>query len=176
MLLLHHYAKNLSVTSSFDGVMPTYDGDDYYIPPFHSVVLVPCNSDDPEHRAPSISSCMLLTRTGVQTAEKTSLLIMYLIDNTTEVGLLLRHGDLLGAYYTGPHYGIRAERAYMLIAHYNELIADQNRYWLDVEAAVEDYYQAEEEDCAHQEDEPTLDETVEDNKDTMPSLENLNVN
>ena len=101
---------------------------------------------------------------------------MYLIDNTTEVGLLLRHGDLLGAFYTGPHYGIRAERAYMLIAHYNELIADQNRYWLDVETAVEDYYQAEEEGCAHQEDEPTLDETVEDNKDTMPSLEKLNVN
>jgi hypothetical protein len=157
MLLLHHYT-NLSVNSLFDGTMPTYDGDDYYIPPFHGVILVPCNSDDPEHRAPSMSSCMLLTRTGVQTAEKAPLLVMYLIDNTSNVGLLLRHGDLLGAYYTGPHEGIKAERSYMFIGSYTALINDQKMYWLDVESAAEDYYNNEE--GSNVSEDPTLDEVV----------------
>jgi hypothetical protein len=121
--------------------MPTYDGGDFYIPPYHNVILVPCNSDDPEHRDPSMDSCLLLTRTGVQTAEKTSLMFIYSIDNDTNIGLLLKHGDLLGAYYTGPHSQIAAERTYMLIGHYNELIEDQKKYFLNIESAAREYFE-----------------------------------
>jgi hypothetical protein len=126
-LQLHHYA-NKSVNSVFDGTMPIYDGNDYYIPPFHSVILVPCQSEDPDHRLPSLNSCQLLT--GTQTDEGVPLLIMYLIDNTSDVGLLLRHGDLLGTYYSGQHAHIKAERSYMLIDNYNLLIDEQQQqYW-----------------------------------------------
>lgn len=137
MLLMHYYTK-MSVDSVIDSTMPIYDGYDYYIPPFHSVILVPCNSDDPDHQTPSIDSCPLLIRTGVQTVEKDQLLVVYLIDNTSDVGLLLRYGDLLGAHYTGPHEHIKAERSYMLIGNYNLLVQDQNQYWADVESAIDE--------------------------------------
>jgi hypothetical protein len=140
MQLMHHY-NNTSVNSPYDHMMPIYDGYDYYIPPFHNLILVPCNSADPEHMVPSLSSCHLLTRTGVQKAEKTPLLLVYIIDNTTDVGLLLKHGDLLGAYYTGPHSQIAAERTYMLIGHYNELIEDQKKYFLNIESAAREYFE-----------------------------------
>lgn len=157
MLHLHHFA-NISIMPNGDGPMPIYDGCDYYIPAFHSVVLVPCNSNDPEHQTPSMSSCLLLTRTGMQTAEKSHLLIMYLIDNTSNVGLLLRHGDVLGAYYTGPHAHVKAERAYMLIGNYNLLLEDLNRYWSDVETNVEEYFIEERLHTMDEDDELTLEE------------------
>jgi hypothetical protein len=157
MLLLHHYA-NKSVDSWFDGTMPIYDGNDYYIPPFHSVVLVPCNSDDPDHLAPSIDSCHLLTGSGIQTAEKVPMLIMYLIENTSNVGLLLKNGDLLGASYTGPHAYIKAERSYMLIDNYRMLVDEQNNYCFDDKDAL-NYETMDEEDEITTE-EPTLDEVV----------------
>jgi hypothetical protein len=118
MHLLNHYHN---ICSSFDN---TYDGGDFYIPPYHHAILVPCNS---EHQDPSMCSCLLLTRTGVQVAEKTSQLFIYIIDNDTPVGLLLKHGDLLGAYYTGPHAHIKAERCLMLISEYKRLIEEQQK-------------------------------------------------
>jgi hypothetical protein len=128
MLLLHHYANRSVESVSDSGTMPIYDGSDYYIPPFHSVILVPCKSEDPDHWLPSLNSCQLLTSTDVHTDEGDSLLIMYLIDNTSDTGLLLRHGDLLGSYYTGKHANIKAERSYMLTDNYNLLIDEQQQY------------------------------------------------
>jgi hypothetical protein len=142
MQLMHHY-NNTSVNSPYDHMMPIYDGYDYYIPPFHNLILVPCNSADPEHMVPSLSSCHLLTRTGVQKAEKTPLLLVYIIDNTTDVGLLLKHGDLLGAYYTGPHAHIKAERSLMLISEYKRLIEKQQK---QLDTRDEDYFDNKDED------------------------------
>lgn len=139
MHLLHHYS-NMSVNSpSTNGtmMMPTYDGADFYIPPYHNVILVPCNSDDPEHRNPSMDSCLLLTRTGVKKAENTLLMYIYTIDNDTNVGLLLKHGDLMGAYYTGPHGHIKAERSQMLTSEYKKLLRKQSSEAI----GDEDYYQ-----------------------------------
>ena len=166
MLLLHHYI-NKSVDLVFDGTMPTYDGYDWYLPPFQSVILVPCNSEDPDHLTPSIDSCQLLTRTGVQTAERTGpLLVMYLIDNTSDVGLLLKHGDLLGAYYTGPHEHIKAERSYMFIDNYFQLVQDQNYYWADIESTAINEINDDDDDGG--DEDPTLDEFV------LMSLTNVN--
>jgi hypothetical protein len=156
MLLLHHYA-NMSVNSLFDGTMPIYDGNNYYIPPFHSVILVPCNSDDPEHREPS-NTCRLLTSTGVQPVENVTLLIVYMIENASSDGLLLRHGDVLGANYTGQHAHIKAERSYMLISNYQMLMAEQTAYYSDIENVVND--SIDEEDETINEDDPTLDDVV----------------
>jgi hypothetical protein len=115
MLQLHHYI-NKSVNPLCDDTIPTYDGSDFYIPPFSSVVLTPCNMHDPEHRGPSADSCQLLIRYGIDpTAKIVPLLVMYFIQNTSDTGLLLRHGDLLGAYYTGKHEHIKAERFFLLI-------------------------------------------------------------
>jgi hypothetical protein len=119
-------------------MMPTYDGVDFYIPPYHNVILVPCNSDDPEHRNPSMDSCLLLTRTGVKKAENTLLMYIYTIDNDTNVGLLLKHGDLMGAYYTGPHGHIKAERSQMLTSEYKKLIKKQLKQLEDI--SDEDYF------------------------------------
>ena len=139
MHLLHHYS-NMSVnsTSTNGTMMPTYDGVDFYIPPYHNVILVPCNSDDPEHRNPSMDSCLLLTRTGVKKAENTLLMYIYTIDNDTNVGLLLKHGDLMGAYYTGPHCHIKAERSQMLTSEYKKLIKKQLKQLEDI--SDEDYF------------------------------------
>jgi hypothetical protein len=119
-------------------MMSTYDGVDFYIPPYHNVILVPCNSDDPEHRNPSMDSCLLLTRTGVKKAENTLLMYIYTIDNDTNVGLLLKHGDLMGAYYTGPHGHIKAERSQMLTSEYKKLIKKQLKQLEDI--SDEDYF------------------------------------
>lgn len=121
--LLHHY-NNVSVNSSPLN-MPIYDGENYNIPPHRTVVLVPCNSNDPRHIAPCPVNCMLLTRTGVQPVDKTPLLIIYVIDNTTDIDLVLMHGDLLGTYYTGPHDTIKAERCQMMTTDYEEMIAEE---------------------------------------------------
>jgi len=139
MHLLHHYS-NMSVNSTSTNctMMPTYDGVDFYIPPYHNVILVPCNSDDPEHRNPSMDSCLLLTRTGVKKAENTLLMYIYTIDNDTNVGLLLKHGDLMGAYYTGPHGHIKAERSQMLTSEYKKLIKKQLKQLEDI--SDEDYF------------------------------------
>ena len=138
MHLLHHYS-NMSVNSPPTNgtmMMPTYDGADFYIPPYHNVILVPCNSDDPEHRNPSMDSCLLLTRTGVKKTENTLLMYIYTIDNDTNVGLLLKHGDLIGAYYTGPHGHIKAERSQMLTSEYKKLLRKQSSEAI----GDEDYY------------------------------------
>ena len=127
MLLLHHYADRSVESVSDIGTMPIYDGNDYYIPPFHSVILVPCQSEDPDHWLPLLNSNQLLNSPDVQTDKGDSLLIMYLIDNTSDTGLLLRHGDLLGSYYTGKHANIKAERSYMPANNYNWLIDEQQQ-------------------------------------------------
>jgi len=69
-------------------MMPTYDGADFYIPPYHNV------------------------------------------------GLLLKHGDLMGAYYTGPHGHIKAERSQMLTSEYKKLLRKQSSEAI----GDEDYY------------------------------------
>jgi hypothetical protein len=180
---MHHY-NNTSVNSPYDHMMPTYDGYDYYIPPFHNLILVPCNSADPEHIVPSLSSCQLLTRTGVQKAEKTPLLLVYIIDNTTDVGLLLKHGDLLGAYYTGPHAHIVAERTYMLIGHYNKFIEDQKNYFLNIESAAREYFENNNNNNNYEtieNDDPTTDDDLvlmslhKESVYDMPAMENLNI-
>jgi hypothetical protein len=113
--VLHYVNRSVDPLSGGNDTMLTYNGNDYYIPPFDCVVLMPCNTDDPEHQAPSYNSCRLLISTDVPSAENVPLLIMYLIDNTSNVGLWLRHGDWLGAYYTGHHAHIHAERCYLLM-------------------------------------------------------------
>lgn len=112
-LLLLHFS-NKSVVSTGDGTIPTYNGNDYYIPPFHSVVLVPCNSDDPGHLQPS-REWRLVYCTSFSTIENVPLIVTYLIKNTSNDGLLLQHGNLLGVYYNGAHAHIKAERFYLLI-------------------------------------------------------------
>jgi len=74
-----------------------------------------------------MDSCLLLTRTGVKKTENTLLMYIYTIDNDTNVGLLLKHGDLIGAYYTGPHGHIKAERSQMLTSEYKKLIKKQSK-------------------------------------------------
>jgi len=84
-----------------------------------------------------MDSCLLLTRTGVKKAENTLLMYIYTIDNDTNVGLLLKHGDLMGAYYTGPHGHIKAERSQMLTSEYKKLLRKQSSEAI----GDEDYYQ-----------------------------------
>jgi hypothetical protein len=83
-----------------------------------------------------MDSCLLLTRTGVKKAENTLLMYIYTIDNDTNVGLLLKHGDLMGAYYTGPHGHIKAERSQMLTSEYKKLLRKQSSEAI----GDEDYY------------------------------------
>jgi len=169
MHLLHHYS-NMSVNSpSTNGtmMMPTYDGVDFYIPPYHNVILVPCNSDDPEHRNPSMDSCLLLTRTGVKKTENTLLMYIYTIDNDTNVGLLLKHGDLIGAYYTGPHGHIKAERSQMLTSEYKKLIKKQSK---QLEAiGDEDYF-------CHQDKDPSTCLPLDPIAEEVLTLDGLNIN
>jgi hypothetical protein len=126
MMGLHQYA-NISVDASMDNPMPIYDGENYYIPPRHAVALVPCNFDDPQHVRPSVYSNLLLTRHSFQMAVKTPLIVIYVIHNTTDTGLLLRHGDLLGGYYMEPHDKIRAERNFITFSCYEQLMADHRQ-------------------------------------------------
>ena len=169
MHLLHHYS-NMSVNSpSTNGtmMMPTYDGADFYIPPYHNVILVPCNSDDPEHRNPSMDSCLLLTRTGVKKTENTLLMYIYTIDNDTNVGLLLKHGDLMGAYYTGPHGHIKAERSQMLTSEYKKLIKKQSK---QLEAiGDEDYF-------CHQDKDPSTCLPLDPIAEEVLTLDGLSIN
>lgn len=113
MHLLLHYA-NQSADLMCNGMISTYDRDDYYIPQFHCAVLVPCNSDDPEHRTPS-ENCWLVVCTGFPSIEKVSLKVMYCIKNSSNVSLLLWHVNPLGVYYRGTHAHIKAESVYLLI-------------------------------------------------------------
>jgi hypothetical protein len=165
---LHRY-PNVSVNSTSE-MMPTYDGCDYYISPHSNVILVPCHSENPE---PMINSCPLLIPDGDHTVKKAQLLVVYIIENTSDVGLILRHGDLLGANYTGPHAHIKAVRSSMLVGHYNKLLEEQIQYWADIEAAAEEYFN---EEAIENDD---LDDTVllslyKD--DVMPTLTDLNIN
>jgi hypothetical protein len=126
MMALHQYA-NISVDASMDNPMPIYDGENYYIPPRHAVTLVPCNFDDPQHVRPSVYSNLLLTRHSFQMVVKTPLIVIYIIHNTADTGLLLRHGDLLGGYYMEPHDKIRAERNFITFSCYEQLMADHRQ-------------------------------------------------
>jgi hypothetical protein len=91
-----------------------------------------------------MDSCLLLTRTGVKKTENTLLMYIYTIDNDTNVGLLLKHGDLIGAYYTGPHGHIKAERSQMLTSEYKKLIKKQSK---QLEAiGDEDYFRHQDKD------------------------------
>ena len=53
----------------FDGSLIFYRGDDYFIEPHETVVLVPCQSADPEHWKSSKNSCKLLTSSTFQQPE-----------------------------------------------------------------------------------------------------------
>lgn len=129
MLILHHYSTE-SATALDNVPMPKYDGIDFLIPPSHTAVLVPCcNTDDHEHIYPDTRSCLLLTPNGIMSADsdKNKLFVFYMIDNTSNVCLLVKHGDILGANYSGPHREIYAERAYMLTGNY-QLLIEENFY------------------------------------------------
>jgi hypothetical protein len=111
----------------FDGSLIFYRGDDYFIEPHETVVLVPCKSVDPEHWKSSKNSCKLLTSSTFQQPENVlkRRFLAYLIANTTDVGLLLKHGDLLGPSYSGPHAEIRAVNCYLPWHYHNALIMGQ---------------------------------------------------
>ena len=86
-----------------------------------------------------MTSCQLLTRTGVQVAKSTTRLIMYIIDNVTDLSLLLKHGDLLGAYYTDIHAGIKAEKCEMLTSQFEQMMDEQTeRHWENIFFMVND--------------------------------------
>jgi len=104
-----------------------YRGDDYFIEPHETVVLVPCKSVDPEHWKSSKNSCKLLTSSTFQQPENVlkRRFLANLIANTTDVGLLLKHGDLLGPSYSGPHAEIRAVNCYLPWHYHNALIVGQ---------------------------------------------------
>jgi hypothetical protein len=111
---LIHYPIT-SDNPTFDGSLIFYSGDDYFIEPHETVVRVPCKSDDPEHWKSSKNSCKLRTIATFHQPEnvlKRSFLAN-LIANTTDVGLLLKHGDLLGPSYSGPQAEIRALNCYL---------------------------------------------------------------
>ncbi len=91
------------------------------------MALVPCNFDDPQHVRPSVYSNLLLTRHSFQMAVKTPLIVIYIIHNTADNSLLLRHGDLLGGYYMEPHDKIRAERNFITFSCYEQLMADHRQ-------------------------------------------------
>jgi len=127
-LQLHHYTNTSVSTSSSE--LPAYDGHDYFIPRHTVVILVPCN--DPHCRKPSAQNCLLINRHGVQRADDTQLLVMYMIDNTSDEDLWLKHGDLLGvglAPYTDMDRVIYAERSLMMISYYEELITESYLDW-----------------------------------------------
>lgn len=135
MLFLHHYYDR-SIGTRSDDTLPSYDGKTVCIPPGCCMVLVPCRSD---HQTPSMTSCQLLTRTGVQVAKSTTRLIMYIIDNVTDLSLLLKHGDLLGAYYTDIHAGIKAEKCEMLTSQFEQMMDEQTeRHWENIFFMVND--------------------------------------
>lgn len=122
---LHHYTNtSVTATTPLDGWLPEYDGKDYYIGGHTTVILVPCN--DPQCRKPSNKTCLLVNRSGVQRADETQLLVMYMIDNTNDDGLWLRHGDLLGVPYMDMEKIIYAERSLMMISYYTDLITEQS--------------------------------------------------
>jgi len=72
----------------------------------------------------------------------------------------------LGAYYTGPHEHIKAERSYMFIDNYFQLVQDQNYYWADIESAAINEINDDDDDGG--DEDPTLDEFV------LMSLTNVN--
>lgn len=174
MLHIHHYA-NMSVNFLSDGTVPIYDGGNFYIAPHHSVVVVPCNSDDPEHHVPGRNTGHLISRTGFMTADKAQLILMYLIDNTSDVGLLVKHGDQLGPYYTGPHGHIKAERAFMLVKDYMLLLADQNQYWLNESAIAEEYVYDNDDEIENESEAFDKEINPNDNNDAMPILNDLTI-
>jgi hypothetical protein len=123
--MLHHY-HNKSVTS--DPTKPAvYDGDDTTIPPRTCVILVPCN--DPDHDEPSAETCLLVTRRGVERADETQLFIVYVIDNTSEEGIKLTHGDLLDNPYTASN--VVAERCLLMVPEYKDMIKKYHEPDLD---------------------------------------------
>lgn len=115
MMLLRHFP------TSYD-TLATYNGETFTIPPYHCMIMVPCFAD---HKAPSMAFCQLLTHQGVKEARDVSLMIMYLIDNTTDVPLSIKQGDVLGKYYTGPHAGIKAEKCDMFICQYEQIMGGE---------------------------------------------------
>jgi hypothetical protein len=66
--------------------------------------------------------------------------MMPIYDNTTNAGLLLRHGDLLGSYYSGPHEEVRAVGFYMPVRHFKVFIDKWNAYLPNIESAVYKYH------------------------------------
>jgi hypothetical protein len=53
---------------------------------------------------------------------------MFFIDNDTDIGLLIKTGDLLGDYYPPPHHFVRAQRGLMMMSTYKELIENGRGY------------------------------------------------
>ena len=121
---LHHYSND-SVQPKQRGCFAItkdyYDGESQFIPARGSLVLVPCCSDDPQHKEPS-PECIVITGTEYLKCTDNYPFVMFFIDNDTDVGLLLKTGDVLGDFYPVPHNFVRAQRGYMMMSTYKDLI------------------------------------------------------
>jgi hypothetical protein len=118
----HHYFTQTLVphSSSESNIPDIYDGEDLIIPPLTYVVLFPCFN--PDHNEIDLTSCRVLTKHGIVDAEKTSMHIIFVIDNThAEEPLLLKHGAVLGSYFDSPHDNIKAEKSFTLTPVFNEM-------------------------------------------------------
>jgi hypothetical protein len=123
MILIRHFNAE---------TLPFYEGEMMYIQPGWLLILVPRFE-----QTPSLDACPLLTRTGVQSTEKTSLLTVYTLDNSTAEVLTLKPGDVMGAYYTGPHAEIKAERCQMLSSQYEQMLQDERDYWEEIYSVLD---------------------------------------
>jgi hypothetical protein len=71
----------------------------------------------------------LVTRRGVERADETQLFIVYVIDNTSEEGIKLTHGDLLDNPYTASN--VVAERCLLMVPEYKDMIKKYHEPDLD---------------------------------------------
>jgi hypothetical protein len=83
--------------------------------------------------------------------------VAFYIANNTDIGLLIRKGDLLGNYYPAPHNIVRAQRTLLMHSHYIDLVEyGQKNCFEPVVEEYEEYEEEEEEVDEESEDEVTI--------------------
>jgi hypothetical protein len=149
---IHHY-RNTSVeplTGNDTINTDFYDGEPQFIPGRASLLLVPCCSENPHHHDPSDECVLINPCSYCQQSDTDFPFVAFFIANNTDIGLLIRKGDLLGNYYPAPHNSVRAQRTLLMHSHYIDLVEYGHKSCF--EPIVEEYEEEEEES----EDEVTI--------------------
>ena len=157
--MIHHY-RNTSVeplTGNDTINTDFYDGEPQFIPGRASLLLVPCCSENPNHHGPS-DECVLIRPTSYRRQSDTDFpFVAFYIANNTDIGLLIKKGDLLGNYYPAPHNIVRAQRTLLMHSHYIDLVEyGQKNCFEPVVEEYEEYEEEEEEVDEESEDEVTI--------------------